>query len=215
MVHVGEPPPLLDEVFDILTPGDIVTHCFNGKTAGSIRDTPALLAQAQAAGRRRRAHGHRPRRRPRSDFDVARRAIAEGLRPFSISTDLHLRNIRGPVHDMATTLSKLLAVGLPFDECIAAVTARPRGVLGLGGRDGLAPGAKADFTVFDLVERDAGRGRTARAGDLTLGQHLRAADDRDRRGGAAGGAAGRRERGADPRRSRRCASAFRGAARRA
>ncbi|WP_380052458.1 amidohydrolase/deacetylase family metallohydrolase [Falsihalocynthiibacter sp. SS001] len=151
MVHVGEPAPLIDEVFDILTPGDIVTHCFNGKKAGSIGDTPKLFAQAKRMAdegiRMDIGHGQAS-----FSFETARRAIDDGLRPFSISTDLHLRNIRGPVHDMATTMSKLLAVGLPFDEVISAVTERPRPILGLGGRDGLAVGTKADFTVFDLVD---------------------------------------------------------------
>ncbi|MFP3589963.1 amidohydrolase/deacetylase family metallohydrolase, partial [Paraburkholderia sp. SIMBA_055] len=32
MVHVGEPPALYDEVLEILGPGDVVTHCFNGKS---------------------------------------------------------------------------------------------------------------------------------------------------------------------------------------
>ncbi len=88
------------------------------------------------------------------DFATARRAIGDGLEPFSISTDLHLHDIHGPVFDMATTLSKLLAVGLPLDSCITAVTAHPRSIIGLGGRDGLVPGTKADFTVFDLVDAD-------------------------------------------------------------
>lgn len=151
MVHVGEPPPLIDEVFDILGPGDIVTHCFNGKKAGSIQDTPALFEQA-----RRLADngvlmdiGHGV---ASFDFETARKSIADGMLPFSISTDLHLRNIKGPVHDMATTMSKLLAVGVPLDECIAASTTRPRGVLGLGGKSGLNVGEKADFTIFDLED---------------------------------------------------------------
>ena len=151
MVHVGEPPPLLDEVFDILTSGDIVTHCFNGKRAGSIRDTAALFAQARkladAGVRMDIGHGVAS-----FDFATARAAVAEGMRPFSISTDLHLRNIAGPVHDMATTLSKVLAVGVPFEDCIAAVTERPRGVLGLGARAGTRAGERADFTLFDLVD---------------------------------------------------------------
>lgn len=149
MVHVGEPPPLLDEVFDILTPGDIVTHCFNGKAAGSIVDTERLWAQARrlsdAGVRMDIGHGAAS-----FDFGVARRAIESGLKPFSISTDLHLRNIEGPVHDMATTIAKLLAVGLDLEECVAAVTRRPREVLGLGS--GAGPGARADFTLFDVVE---------------------------------------------------------------
>lgn len=151
MVHVGEPGPLIDEVFDILTPGDIVTHCFNGKKAGSIRDTAALFAQAKqmAADGIYMDIGHG---QASFDFNCARDSVADGLLPYSISTDLHLRNIKGPVHDLATTMSKLLAVGVPFDECIAAVTQRPRGILGLGGTNGATPGMRADFTLFDLAE---------------------------------------------------------------
>lgn len=151
MVHVGEPDPLIDEVLEILTPGDIVTHCFNGKKAGSIGDTPRIFEMAKrlAGDGVRMDIGHGG---ASFSFDMARRALAEGLRPFSISTDLHLRNIKGPVHDMATTMSKLLAVGMPFEEVIACVTERPRPLLGLGSRDGLTPGRKADFTLFDLSD---------------------------------------------------------------
>jgi len=151
MVHIGEPGPLIDEVFDILGPGDIVTHCFNGKKAGSIRDTAALFAQAQKLADEG-VHMDIGHGVASFDFETARASIADGMLPFSISTDLHLRNIDGPVHDLATTMSKLLAVGVPMDECIAAVTDRPRGVLGLGGRSGLDVGEKADFTVFDLSD---------------------------------------------------------------
>ncbi|MFV0334697.1 MAG: amidohydrolase family protein [Tropicimonas sp.] len=152
MVHVGEPDPLIDEVLEILTPGDIVTHCFNGKKAGSIGDTPRVfeLARRLAGEGVRMDIGHGA---ASFSFDMARRALAEGLRPFSISTDLHLRNIKGPVHDLATTMSKLLAVGLPVAEVVACVSERPRPVLGLGARDGCVPGSRADFTVFDLSER--------------------------------------------------------------
>ena len=151
MVHVGEPGPLIDEVFDILTPGDIITHCFNGKKAGSIRDTTALFEQAQRLADQgvRMDIGHGV---ASFDFETARASIADGLLPYSISTDLHLRNINGPVHDLATTMSKLLAVGVPFEECIAAVTDRPRDILRLGSRTGLRAGEMADFTLFDLAD---------------------------------------------------------------
>lgn len=151
MVHVGEPPPLIDEVFDLLSPGDIVTHCFNGKRAGSIADTDAVWAKAKRLSmegiRMDIGHGSAS-----FDFSVARRAIADGLEPWSISTDLHLHSLPGPVYDLALTASKLLALGLGFEGCIAALTARPRTILGLAGADGLAPGARADFTVFDLAD---------------------------------------------------------------
>ncbi len=164
MVHVGEPLPMIDEVFGILSPGDIVTHCFNGKRAGSISDTPALFAQARRLAQdgvlMDIGHGVAS-----FCFETARRAIADGLFPYSISTDLHKRNIEGPVHDLATTMTKLLAVGLPFEEVVAGVTERPRSVLGLGARNGLVPGERADLTLFDLVDCDIvatdSRGATA------------------------------------------------------
>ncbi|MCW4114936.1 amidohydrolase/deacetylase family metallohydrolase [Aurantimonas sp. MSK8Z-1] len=163
MVHVGEPPPLIEEVFDILTEGDIVTHCFNGKKAGSIADTEALWQHAiRLVGEGVRmdiGHGAAS-----FDFGVARKALERGLKPWSISTDLHLHNIEGPVHDLATTVAKLLAVGLPLEECIPAITRRPRSVLGLA--TGIETGAKADFTLFDVVDA---------AIDATdaMGNHLR------------------------------------------
>jgi dihydroorotase len=149
MVHVGEPPPLLDEVFDILGPGDVVTHCFNGKKAGSIRDTRALFEQAMRLAENgvRMDIGHG---QASFCFATARAALEAGLRPWSVSTDLHLRNIRGSVKDFATTASKLLAVGLPFDELVTAISAHPRETMGLNPVPGI--GDKADFTAFRLAE---------------------------------------------------------------
>ncbi len=149
MVHVGEPPALLDEVFDILGPGDIITHCFNGKKAGSIRDTKALFEQAmrlaESGVRMDIGHGQAS-----FCFATARASLEAGLKPWSISTDLHLRNIRGSVKDFATTASKLLAVGLPFEDVVTAITAHPRETMGLTPVPGV--GDKADFTVFRLAE---------------------------------------------------------------
>lgn len=151
MVHVGEPPPMIDEVLPLLDPGDIVTHCFNGKPAGSIADTDELWRMARQAADRGVlmdvGHGAAS-----FDFDVARRALEEGFEPFSISTDLHLWNINGPVHDMALTASKLHALGMGVESCIAAITERPRGVLNLPARQGATSGVRADFTLFRVVD---------------------------------------------------------------
>jgi dihydroorotase len=149
MVHIGEPPALIVEVFDILGPGDIITHCFNGKRAGSIRDTEALFAQARrlADGGVRMDIGHG---QASFCFATARASIEAGLRPWSISTDLHLRNIHGAVKDFATTASKLLAVGLPFEDVVTAISANPRETMGLTPAPGI--GDKADFTVFRVAD---------------------------------------------------------------
>jgi dihydroorotase len=149
MVHIGEPPALIDEIFDILGPGDVITHCFNGKKAGSIRDTKALFDQAKRLSdqgvRMDIGHGQAS-----FCFATAKASLDAGLRPWSISTDLHLRNIHGAVLDFATTASKLLAVGLPFEDVVTAISAHPRETMGLTPVPGI--GDKADFTIFRLDE---------------------------------------------------------------
>ena len=47
IVHVGEPPPLLEDVLDLLEEGDVVTHAFHGKPGGNLmEDQRSLAAQA-------------------------------------------------------------------------------------------------------------------------------------------------------------------------
>ena len=148
MVHIGEPLPMIDEVFALLDPGDIVTHCFNGKRAGSIADAPWLMKMAKRLAtegvRMDTGHGAAS-----YSFAVAEQAIGEGLLPFSISSDLHVQNVHGPVYDLALTVSKLHAAGLDFDSCITAVTEHPREVIGLK-TPGI--GDVADFTAFTVED---------------------------------------------------------------
>jgi dihydroorotase len=153
MVHVGEPPALYDEVLEILGPGDVVTHCFNGKAGSSIMEDEDLftLAERCAAEGVRLDIGHGG---ASFSFKVAEAAIQRGLMPFSISTDLHNRSMNFPVWDLATTMSKLLSVGMPFDAVIQAVTHAPASVIKLSMTDRLTVGERADFTIFDLIDGD-------------------------------------------------------------
>jgi dihydroorotase len=128
MVHIGESPPLIGDVLDRLGEGDVVTHCFHGKVGmpwrpgGSPSD--ALRRALERGVRLDVGHG-----RASFSFEIAERAIASGWLPNSISTDLHVRNVAGPVHDLATTMTKLLGCGMNLSQVIAAVTAGPRLVL--------------------------------------------------------------------------------------
>lgn len=153
MVHVGEPPALYDEVLEILGPGDVVTHCFNGKAGSSILEDEDLfkLAERCATEGVRLDIGHGG---ASFSFKVAEAAIQRGLMPFSISTDLHNRCMNFPVWDLATTMSKLLCVGMPFDAIIQAVTHAPASVIKLDMTDRLTVGERADFTIFDLIDGD-------------------------------------------------------------
>ena len=153
MVHVGEPPALYDEVLEILGPGDIVTHCFNGKAGSSIMEDEDLfnLAERCASEGVRLDIGHGG---ASFSFKVAEAAIQRGLMPFSISTDLHGHSMNFPVWDLATTMSKLLSVGMPFDKVVEAVTHAPASAIKLDMPKSIAVGERANFTIFDLVDGD-------------------------------------------------------------
>ncbi|MGH7094469.1 MAG: amidohydrolase family protein, partial [Stellaceae bacterium] len=72
--------------------------------------------------------------------------------PDTISTDLTLTSAtRGPVWDLATTMSKLLHFGMALDDVICRATAAPAKILGYDGTIGtLKPGANADLAILEL-----------------------------------------------------------------
>ncbi|AZO23624.1 amidohydrolase/deacetylase family metallohydrolase [Mesorhizobium sp. M1E.F.Ca.ET.045.02.1.1] len=153
MVHVGEPPPLYDDVLGLLSEGDIVTHCFNGKAGGSIIEDDDLYRLAEQAAARGIVldvgHGGAS-----FSFDVAKAALERGLPPATISTDLHNRSLDGSVWDMATTMSKLLSLGMKFEDVVAASTTTPRRAIRLPTERLLEKGKPAEFTLFDVVDAD-------------------------------------------------------------
>jgi dihydroorotase len=154
MVHVGETPLPLTTILDELRPGDVLTHCFHGREEGILDGKGQVLGAARKAAARG-VHLDVGHGRGSFAFAVARRALAQGLRPGTISSDLHVYNVDGPVYDLATTMSKFLHLGLSLDEVVHMTTAAPARVLRGGAALGtLAPGAAADVT---LLERREGR----------------------------------------------------------
>jgi dihydroorotase len=141
MVHIGAAPPLVDDVLDLLRPGDIVTHCASGIASPF---GPALRAAVDRGVLLDIGHGSGG-----FAFDILDRQLELGLRPTTVSTDLHARSLHGPAFDLPTTMAKLLAAGLPLAEVLAAATAAPAHVLGLPGGT-LDVGGPADLAVFDV-----------------------------------------------------------------
>jgi dihydroorotase len=145
MVHIGSAPPLVDDVLDLMRPGDIVTHCASGIASPF---GPALRSAVDRGVLLDIGHGSGG-----FAFDVLERQLDLGIRPATISTDLHARSLHGPAFDLPTTMAKLLACGLPLAEVLDAVTIRPARALGLPGGT-LEVGAPADLAVFEVRHED-------------------------------------------------------------
>jgi dihydroorotase len=152
MVHVIDMRMPLPELLPQLRPNDVVTHCYHGNEGGLLDDDGQVWPEAFAARERGVlfdvGHGVGS-----FTWRVARAALAQGFPPDTISSDIHAHNHAGPVHDLPRTLSKLLHLGLPLADVVAAATARVGAHLahlapaGLGT---LAPGAPGDLTLLEL-----------------------------------------------------------------
>ncbi len=89
-------------------------------------------------------------------FRQAIPAYQGGFGPDSISTDLHIGNVNGVVHDMLTTMSKLLCMGMPLAEVIYRSTVTPAEEIGHPELGQLSIGAEADIAVLKQHEGEFG-----------------------------------------------------------
>jgi dihydroorotase len=152
MVHIGLSAISVDEILSSLVRGDIVTHVYHGGAEG-VLDEGGLVRPSVRAAVERGVNFDVGHGRGSFNWRVARTALEQGLLPGTISSDIHLWNIAGPVFDLATTASKLLHLGLPLPEVVRRVTATPAACIGMAGLLGtLAPGSPADVSVFRLAE---------------------------------------------------------------
>ncbi|WP_368228870.1 amidohydrolase/deacetylase family metallohydrolase [Aeromonas sp. R10-1] len=171
MVHVGNTPPDLDEIVALLGEGDLLTHCFNGKPNRILTPAGELRQAVREAMRRGLlldiGHGGAS-----FSFEVAELAIAQGILPHTISSDIYCKNrIKGPVYSLAHVMSKFFAIGMTLEQVLACVTHQAADALRLPGKGRLEVGADADITLFEVscgptlfTDTEAG----ARSGDRQL-----------------------------------------------
>ena len=151
MVDFGrsEPPlSLRTLLMEKLRPGDIFTHCFGG-VPGREKVIVNGKLQSWALEAQKRGiifdvgHGGGS-----FLFEQAVPAIEQGLKPNTISTDLHTGSMNGGMKDMLNVVSKLYNIGLTLNEVITASTWSPARAINKKELGNLSPGALADVAVF-------------------------------------------------------------------
>ncbi len=114
-------------------------------------------------------------------FRQAVPAMQNGFTPNSISTDLHIGNVNGPVIDMLTTMSKMLCIGMTLEDVIYRSTVTPAEEIGHAELGNLSEGAEADVAVLRLEHgnfsyTDCGRAKMPGDKKLTCAMTLRAGE---------------------------------------
>lgn len=162
MVDFGSATPALSlkELFlDKFRPGDIYTHCFGGNARQSENGRENIVdiatgkvkpfvIEAQKKG---------------VIFDVGfggssflfhqgLPAVKSGFYPNSISTDLHTGSMNNAMKDMPNIMSLFMAMGMPFNDVIAASTWNPAKEIQREDLGNLSVGSVADIAIFNLRE---------------------------------------------------------------
>jgi dihydroorotase len=148
-----EPRSLLPEILAIARPGDVLGHVYSampdGVLGGDQTPSPALIDAAANGLLLDIGYGIN------FSYATARRMIAAGVLPHIISSDAH--GLFPVMHDdsaldysLAGAFARLVALGMPFHDALAAVTINPARVLRDEAEIGtLAVGSRADITVLE------------------------------------------------------------------
>jgi len=148
--HIGNTSPDLSVILASAQPGDIITHCYH-PLPGGILDAGGKVLPEVIAAAERGVHFDVGHGVSSFSFQVARKAMDQGLLAGTISSDLHIKNIDGPVYDLTTTMSKFLYLGLTINEVIEMTTWKPAQLLRLHDQRGaLQSGYCADLTLLKL-----------------------------------------------------------------
>ena len=153
MVDFGSAEPALSMetlLMEKLRPGDILTHCF-GHVKGRMPMVENGTVQPFAFNAQKRGiifdvgHGGGS-----FLFEQAVPALKQGFKPNSISTDLHTGSMNGGMKDMVNIMSKLLNIGLTFNEVIERSTWNPAQIINKKDFGNLSVGVPADVALLSL-----------------------------------------------------------------
>jgi len=152
MVHTAPAPPTFEEMIQFLKAGDIITHPYHGGDTHILNET----------GRVRDSYWQARKRGIEVDFGPARfhcelpimqACFDQGFLPDYISTDLVSSNRHSITIDLPTSMSKVLACGMPLEEVLARSTIDTARKLKAEDEIGLLrEGAVADLAVLNVEQ---------------------------------------------------------------
>lgn len=170
MIHIGDmdkwvSPTLTQEFLPLLESGDILSHIYTGNFGNPLRPDGTVLPEMRAAMERGvimdTAIG-----KNNLNFEVARKSLAQGILPTTLSTDLTHRSLTGPTYNLPVTMAKFMALGLNLKQVITMATINPARALKEDDRIGsLKPGMESDVSILELL---SGKWKLADAKQQTI-----------------------------------------------
>ena len=165
--HV-DPDELVRELVPLMDKGDVLAHPFTRHPGGFISEEtgevhPIVWAALERGVTVDVGHGSH------FSFDMARRTLRAGIKPYTLGADMHGYNVRiseaksadraeNPFAGVApfnltNAMTKLLVLGMTLPDVVATVTSNPAKMLGLSHRIGsLRTGVEADVSVLNKLD---------------------------------------------------------------
>jgi dihydroorotase len=159
---------LIRELVPMMEPGDILAHPFTRHPGGFVSkdgEVHPIVFEAIARGVRVDVgHGSH------FSFEVAKRVLDAGVRPFTLGADMHGYNVRAPQagadnsvreanpffgiapFSLTIAMTELLALGMTMEEIVATVTQNAAIMVNSTDQIGsLKPGGEADVSVLEIL----------------------------------------------------------------
>ena len=151
-VHCTNIPVPTSQVLDILRPGDIFEHVYQG-VKNTILDENGKLYDCVPEARRRGILFDTAEGRKHGDFDVMMKAKEQGFIADFCSTDLVLASTyRRPLFSLPNLMSRYVAMGIPLSQVVRMTTQAPAHLMKMDGEIGcLSTGARADVAIFSWL----------------------------------------------------------------
>ncbi len=164
---VPDPDELIRELVPVMEPGDVLAHPFTRHPGGFVSKEgevhPIVFEAIERGVRVDVGHGSH------FSFEVAKRVLDAGVRPFTLGADLHGYNVRVPQSgakdereenpffgiapfSLTIAMTELLTLGLSLDEIVPMVTSNAAAMVNMQGEIGsLQVGREADISVLDIA----------------------------------------------------------------
>lgn len=153
LIHPTDPPVSMEELSHYLRKDDVMCHMYHGEGHTILEN--GKISEELWKSRERGVIYDVSQGKGNFSIKLAGEAIRQGFLPDTISTDLNIENWNDPWDfSLLMTMSKLMALGMSFEQVIYTTTAAAAKMFGEPGELGiLKEETPADITILQIADQ--------------------------------------------------------------
>ncbi len=153
IVHVTDCSLPLDELTELLRPGDVICHIYQGKDHNCLDEEGKVLSGLWKA-KERGVLFDASNGKNNFDLGVCKAAISQGFLPDVISSDINSSScFLHPLHSLPRILSKFIDFGMDWKDVLDCATAKPAELIGMPELASMEEGTVGDVVILKQKEK--------------------------------------------------------------